>query len=76
MSLSGIGVPHGVPGDTWVHLELKGGDYSDLWTSTAWSDQPRATISSHSSQSDAMNSLALYASERPPRATRRSRSSS
>ncbi|KAF3601151.1 hypothetical protein F2Q69_00038750 [Brassica cretica] len=21
-----IGVPHGVPGDTWVHLELKGGD--------------------------------------------------
>ncbi|KAF3520495.1 hypothetical protein DY000_02059582 [Brassica cretica] len=22
----GIGVPHGVPGDTWVHLELKGGD--------------------------------------------------
>ncbi|KAF3525060.1 hypothetical protein F2Q69_00048298 [Brassica cretica] len=27
-------------------------------------------------RSDAMNSLALYASERPPRATRRSRSSS
>ncbi|KAF3608393.1 hypothetical protein DY000_02050488 [Brassica cretica] len=22
----GIGVPHGVPGDIWVHLELKGGD--------------------------------------------------
>ncbi|KAL0650188.1 hypothetical protein Bca4012_092879 [Brassica carinata] len=21
-----IGVPHGVPGDIWVHLELKGGD--------------------------------------------------
>ncbi|KAF3586264.1 hypothetical protein F2Q69_00030108 [Brassica cretica] len=24
MSLLGIGVPHGVPGDIWVHLELKG----------------------------------------------------
>ncbi|KAF3514620.1 hypothetical protein F2Q69_00003981 [Brassica cretica] len=40
MSLLGIGVPHGVPGDIWVHLELKGGDKSDLWTSTAWSDFP------------------------------------
>ncbi|KAF3519732.1 hypothetical protein DY000_02059129 [Brassica cretica] len=40
MSLLSIGIPHGVPGDIWVHLELKGGDYSDLWTSTAWSDFP------------------------------------
>ncbi|KAF2535125.1 hypothetical protein F2Q68_00020554 [Brassica cretica] len=24
MSLLGIGVPHGVPEDIWVHLELKG----------------------------------------------------
>ena len=26
MYLLGIGVPHGVPGDVWVHLELKRGD--------------------------------------------------
>ncbi|KAF2576656.1 hypothetical protein F2Q70_00002200 [Brassica cretica] len=35
-SLSGIGVPHGVLGDIWVHLELKRGDKGDHWTSSAW----------------------------------------
>ncbi|KAL0645455.1 hypothetical protein Bca4012_043746 [Brassica carinata] len=31
-----IGVPHGVLGDIWVHLELKRGDKGDHWTSSAW----------------------------------------
>ncbi|KAF2586321.1 hypothetical protein F2Q70_00035829 [Brassica cretica] len=31
-----IGVPHGVLGDIWVHLELKKGDKGDHWTSNAW----------------------------------------
>ncbi|KAF3520519.1 hypothetical protein DY000_02059877 [Brassica cretica] len=35
-SLSGIGVPHGVLGDIWVHLKLKRGDKGDHWTSSAW----------------------------------------
>ncbi|KAF3598742.1 hypothetical protein F2Q69_00037568 [Brassica cretica] len=30
-----IGVPHGVLGDIWVHLELKRGDKGDHWTSSA-----------------------------------------
>ncbi|KAF3602580.1 hypothetical protein F2Q69_00035422 [Brassica cretica] len=33
---SSIGVPHGVLGDIWVHLELKKGDKGDHWTSSAW----------------------------------------
>ncbi|KAF3558874.1 hypothetical protein F2Q69_00016733 [Brassica cretica] len=31
-----IGVPHGVLGDIWVHLELKRGEKGDHWTSSAW----------------------------------------
>ncbi|KAF3525281.1 hypothetical protein F2Q69_00050380 [Brassica cretica] len=32
----GIGVPHGVLRDIWVHLEHKRGDKGDHWTSSAW----------------------------------------
>ncbi|KAF2619156.1 hypothetical protein F2Q68_00038220 [Brassica cretica] len=32
---SGVGVPHGVLGDIWMHLELKGGEICDHWTSIA-----------------------------------------
>uniref|UniRef100_A0A0D3BCN7 Secreted protein n=1 Tax=Brassica oleracea var. oleracea TaxID=109376 RepID=A0A0D3BCN7_BRAOL len=64
-----IGVPHGVLGDIWVHLELKRGDTGDRWTSSAWG-RPY--------QSDAISSFwsAKIDPERPPRATTRSRSSS
>ncbi|KAG5412064.1 hypothetical protein IGI04_008383, partial [Brassica rapa subsp. trilocularis] len=69
-SLSGVGVPHGVLGDIWMHLELKGGEIGDHWTSRAWeraqSDLPKAT---HRGRSH-LTPL----SEQPPKATPRGRS--
>ncbi|KAF3583560.1 hypothetical protein F2Q69_00027494 [Brassica cretica] len=35
-SKAGVGVPHGVLGDIWMHLELKGGEIGDHWTSRGW----------------------------------------
>ncbi|KAF3579925.1 hypothetical protein DY000_02033722 [Brassica cretica] len=43
MCSGGIGVPHGVLGDIWVHLELKKGDLGDHWTSRAWERHHGAT---------------------------------
>ncbi|KAF3535688.1 hypothetical protein F2Q69_00019991 [Brassica cretica] len=75
-STFGIGVPHGVPGDIWVHLELNGGDYSDLWMSTAWRDFPERLhevtvthIPERPGQSDIERSLAFLSRDTPPRAT-------
>ncbi|KAF3547669.1 hypothetical protein DY000_02009421 [Brassica cretica] len=61
-SLLGTGVPHGVLGDIWVHLELKRGDH---WTSSAWERPYR---------SDAMNSLCPTSQSDLTSATTRGRS--
>ncbi|KAG5379030.1 hypothetical protein IGI04_026872, partial [Brassica rapa subsp. trilocularis] len=58
-----VGVPHGVLGDIWMHLELKGREIGDHWTSRAWERGSAATATcperrpevariSHPSQSD------------------------
>ncbi|KAG5392560.1 hypothetical protein IGI04_022523, partial [Brassica rapa subsp. trilocularis] len=83
-----VGVPHGVLGDIWMHLELKGREIGDHWTSRAWERGSAAT--------DPVKSLAIFIpleaqsdlpkathrgrshltplSERPPKATPRGRS--
>ncbi|KAF3610613.1 hypothetical protein DY000_02046465 [Brassica cretica] len=40
---TGVGVPHGVLGDIWMHLELKGGEIGDHWTSRGWERGSAAT---------------------------------
>ncbi|KAF2589725.1 hypothetical protein F2Q70_00037957 [Brassica cretica] len=60
-----IGVPHGVLGDIWVHLELKRCDKGDHWTSSAWERPYR---------SDTMNSLCPTSQSDLTRATSRGRS--
>ncbi|KAG5383185.1 hypothetical protein IGI04_034655 [Brassica rapa subsp. trilocularis] len=63
LSLLGVGVPHGVLGDIWMHLELKGREIGDHWTSRAWERgsaaiatcperRPEVARISHPSQSD------------------------
>uniref|UniRef100_A0A0D3EDN4 Uncharacterized protein n=1 Tax=Brassica oleracea var. oleracea TaxID=109376 RepID=A0A0D3EDN4_BRAOL len=49
-----IGVPHEVIGDIRVHLELKGGEICDHWTSRAGERERRAEVAciSHPSRSD------------------------
>ncbi|KAF3587287.1 hypothetical protein F2Q69_00027830 [Brassica cretica] len=50
----GVGVPHGVLGDIWMHLELKGGEIGDHWTSRGWERERRTEVAriSHPSRSD------------------------
>ncbi|KAF2570291.1 hypothetical protein F2Q70_00003506 [Brassica cretica] len=38
-----VGVPHGVLGDIWMHLELKGGEIGDHWMSRGWERGSAAT---------------------------------
>uniref|UniRef100_A0A0D3D954 Uncharacterized protein n=1 Tax=Brassica oleracea var. oleracea TaxID=109376 RepID=A0A0D3D954_BRAOL len=43
LSIFCVGVPHGVLGDIWMHLELKGGEIGDHWTSRGWERGSAAT---------------------------------